>query len=227
MRRRRRRGRLLSGDGAGLPGRPQDRAALVGFAALPRTLCPLTFDHAALLAQLDQLTPAEGIDAATGLGDALAEALARLEAAPSSGGGRKVIVLVTDGEHNAPPSGEEGAGALSPRQAARLAEALSVPVYAIDCGPEPGGAGGDAEARGAAAETLAEVARRSGGRSFRAADATGFAEATAQIDRLERARAPAFRYRRRLDLAPHFAGLAALLLVAERLLAASRWRVRP
>ena len=67
----------------------------------------------------------------------------------------------------------------------------------------------------------------SGGRTFRAADAAGFFEATSQIDRLERDRAPAFRYRRRLDLAPYLAGLAALLLVIERGLAVSRWRVRP
>src|SRR5262249_28659598 len=93
--------RLLIVGGAGpeglaFPGRPQDLIALVSFAALPETECPLTLDHGALLQQLDRLQPRKLVaEATTNPGDALAWALAALREAPAR---QRALVLLTDGE---------------------------------------------------------------------------------------------------------------------------------
>ena len=58
-----------------------------------------------------------------------------------AGGRRKVLVLLSDGEHNVPPP------ALKPRQAAQLAGNLDVPIYVIDAGGEAAGAEGSGEDR--------------------------------------------------------------------------------
>ncbi len=213
--------RAFVAGGDGLPGRPQDRIGLVTFAAVPRTVCPPTFNHAVLLALLDQQKPATGPDAGTNVGDALAEGLARLDAA---GDGRKVIVLLSDGEHNA--SGRTD-GPLAPRQAAQIATGLGVPVYAVDCGGDPGPHATDADVRNRtdSQRTLAAVAGLTGGRLFRAADAAGLRAAVAEIDAIERTPADPYRYRRYRDRTPHWAAAGMVLLAAGGALERTRWRV--
>lgn len=213
--------RTFVAGGDGLPGRPQDRIGLVTFAAVPRTVCPPTFNHSVLLALLDQQEPATGPDAGTNVGDALAESLARLDA---TGDGRKVIVLLSDGEHNA---GGRTDGPLSPRQAAQIAAGLGVPVYAIDCGGDPGPRSSetDAQRRADGRRTLAAVAGLTGGRLFRAADAAGLRAAVAEIDALERTPADPYRYRRFRDRTPHWASAGMILLAVGGVLERTRWRV--
>lgn len=211
-------------DGGRFAGRPADQLGLVAFAAVPRTACPLTLNHSVLLAVADTLAPAEGIDAGTNVGDALAEGLLRLDAA---GDRRKVLVLLSDGEHNADRDGPDAP--LKPRQAAQLAANLGVPVYAIDCGGEsPAGASEDAaKQRQDGRRTLEAVAALAGGRCFAADDPAGLREAYRQIDALETKPAEAFRYRRYHEYGPA-CGLAGLgLLAAGTLLDATRWRRLP
>ena len=196
--------------GGGFPGRPDDRIGLLAFAELPRADVPPTLSHGPLIGLIEGLESTSGLSAGTSVGDALAEALDRLTAA---GPGRKVIVLVSDGEEN----GGGRADALPPLRAARLAEALGVPVYAIDCSP-PGGAG---------PELLARVARLSGGERFRAADADAVRAALERIDSLERVVAAPPRYRRFRDLTGAFAALGAVTLAASGILARTRWAVAP
>ena len=110
---------VAGGDGPGgthFDGRPADQIGLVTFAAVPQTACPLTLNHSVLLAVLDEQQPRQGIDAGTNIGDALAEAEIRLDAA---GHRRKVLLLLSDGEHNVT---REGANApLKPFASAQLA----------------------------------------------------------------------------------------------------------
>ena len=87
----------------------------------------------------------------TNISDAVALGLARLRAA---GARRKVLVLLTDGEHNVstPRSG------WSPRQAAQIAASLDVPIYTIDAGSD--GPTAEADATASAAGPGARACRR-------------------------------------------------------------------
>jgi Ca-activated chloride channel family protein len=155
-------------------GRPNDLISLVVFATRPETACPPTLDHAALIAILDRQTPRTLVgEATTNPGDALAWALASLQRAPTR---RKAIVFLTDGDSNVPEP------ALSPREAAKLAASLKIPIYAIDA-LEDAEAGADAPK---AHQTLADLARITGGQHFRATDGAALLHALHDLDRLER-----------------------------------------
>src|SRR5262249_52754819 len=103
-------------DGTHFDGRPRDQIALVTFAAVPQTAVPLTHNHSVLLTVLGTQQAKGGLDAGTNVGDAIAEGLIRLDAAGSR---RKVLILLSDGEHNI--NLEQPDSPLKPRQAAQLA----------------------------------------------------------------------------------------------------------
>ena len=211
--------RQFVAGGPGFDGRPNDAIGLVTFAALPRTVCPLTLNHSVLLQLLDAERARAGPDAGSNVGDAIAEAVSRLD---GEGDRRKVIVLLSDGEHNA-----ESGGALKPRQAAQLAASLGVPVYAIDCGGEGAATDGERQQRDAGRESLQAVARMTGGQCFAADDAEGVRGACREIDALERRPLDAFRYRRYRHDAKWYALAAAGLLALNVALTQSVWRVNP
>jgi Ca-activated chloride channel family protein len=210
--------------GEKLEGRPGDLIGMVTFATLPETACPLTLSHGVLLRLLDEEKPRTvPTENRTNIGDAIAWGLQRLEGA---GPRRKVLVLLTDGEHNV----EKG---LKPRQAAQLAGTLKVPIYVIDAAgdaPTPAeGAPEDASAadRVQAKKTLQEVAKITRGRYFEAHDTEKLVEACRDIDRLERQEITSFLYRRYHEGYVGF-GLAALVLLAIlQWLELTRWRRSP
>ena len=152
---------LVEGDGDKLEGRHQDLISLIAYATRPETACPLTLDHAALLHILDAQEPRALItEATTNTGDAIAWALHGLKKAA---GMRKVLILLTDGEHNVPPP------ALKPRQAAQLAGNLGIPIYTIHAAGEsadPDEASKQAEENLRAKKSLQEIAGISGGQYF-------------------------------------------------------------
>ncbi len=218
-------------EGATFEGRPTDLVGLVTFATRPENICPLTLSHSVLLKLLDGEQPRSiPGESETNVSDALAVGLRRLENAQTR---RKVLVLLTDGEHNvvSPPSG------WTPRQSAAVAAGLGIPIYAIDAGgvggvgdePRPTDAGTTTPAatRAAAVVSLKEIARVSGGRYFAAGDTAALLDACKKIDALERAAISSFRYRRYHDLAP-VPGLIAFLLWALALaLEVTAWRRVP
>lgn len=208
-------------DGTSLPGRAEDSIALVTFAAVPDTACPLTLNHTAVLAALDALKPKETIDAGTNIGDAIAEGLIRLTAA---GGRRKVLILLTDGEHNLAKDGPDAP--LKPRQAAQLAANLGIPVHTVDCGtdPAPGSDPDEAVKRADGKKVLADVAAMTGGTAFHAANGAEMQAVLAEIDRLERSPAEGVVYRRFHELYGPVALAAAGVLFAVLLLEGSIWR---
>ena len=209
-----------SPDGQSFPGRPNDRLALVTFASTPATVCPLTLNHTVLLKVLDDQKTQDALTAGTNIGDALGEALVRLNAGAK---GRTVIVLLSDGEHN-----KAGTDTLKPNQSAILAEKLRVPIYSIDCGGDP--TGDDPESgqqRTDGRRVMERVAETTGGRSFIANSGADLVEVFRSIDGLERTPIESFRYRRYRDFGQYcgFAALALLLLLT--VLERTHWRRIP
>jgi Ca-activated chloride channel family protein len=213
-----------------LADRADDQVGLVTFAARVESVCPPTLSHSAVRRLLDEARPlGTPPDSSTNIGDALAEGIGLLRRARPE---RKVLILLSDGEHNVPE--DEVPGALKPRQAARLAQALGVPVYTVFLGPPGGGPvngtnganGGYGSAR-EPAEALRDVASMTGGRFFPAGDAAALAAALRDIDRLEKTRVESFQYYRYHEAYP-LVGLACIvLMVGGFALESSRWRPVP
>lgn len=207
---------IQGGEGPGgvtLLGRTEDLIGLVTFATRPETECPLTLNHAVLLQLLDAQKPRTGPDQAqTNIGDALAYGLQRLE---SAGPRRRLLVLVTDGEHNVP------APALTPRQAAQLAAGLHVTTHVFDMNRTGQEAGSTRNG------SLEAVAALTGGRYFPADNTAALLNLCQELDRLERQEIQSFHYRRYYELWPWCSLAAFVFLVVLRILEWSWWRVSP
>jgi Ca-activated chloride channel family protein len=196
--------------------RPHDRIGLVVFAGAAVTICPLTLDHEVadhLLEQIELRTLPDG----TAIGLGLGTAVNRLRSSTSDS---KVVVLVTDGSNNA--------GQLDPRTAADLARDEEITVHTVLVGrggrvPIPVWMRDPRTGREFSQiqnvevdinpELLAEIARSTGGTSFRARDPEALAEVFTEIDRMEKTvftSTRLVRYRERFE--PW--ALAALVLLA-------------
>lgn len=215
--------RLMVEGGTGpggeqLPGRPDDLIELIAYATRPETACPFTLNHDVLLKVLDTQEPRTvTTEATTNTGDAIAWAVESLQRAPVK---RKVLVLLSDGEHNVPPP------ALKPRQAAQLAGNLGIPIYAIHAGNETeDGKPSDEAAR--ARKSLEDIARISDGKYFQAADSKALLQACGEIDRLERQEIPSFHYRLYYEGFAWFALASLAGWLALHLLESTIWRRVP
>ena len=206
-----------------LPGRKSDLICLVTFATRPESPCPLTLSHSVLLRTLDEAEPRRvPTESETNIGDAIAWSLYKLE---SAGNCRKMILLLTDGEHNVPPP------ALKPRQAAQLAASLHVPVYVIDVGGKPSSLEKPLpkplDSAPMAEETLQAVVRATGGRYFRADDSAMLLSACQDIDRMERQEIESFQYRRFYEGYAWFGFASLVFFLSVYLLDNSRWLRSP
>lgn len=212
-------------DGSKFEPRESDQVGLVAFAAVPETACPLTLNHSVLLRVADGLEPKSGIDAGTNVGDAIAEALIRLE--KGAGDRRKVLILLSDGEHNISKDGPSDP--LKPKQAAQLAANLGIRVYTIDAGGEPTAAMTDEqrEQRKLGRETLQAVSQLTGGRSFSATNGSELLAAYRDISTLEKSAVESYQYRRWFEYYPWFAAVAVALLLTAHLLERTCWRTVP
>ncbi len=236
------------GDDADLSsfqGRPTDEIGLVTFATRPETACPLTLSHSVLLRLLQEEQPRTiPGESETNISDAVAMGLHRLR---SAGLRRKVLVLLSDGEHNVP----HPQSGWTPRQAAQVANGLHVPIYSIDAGgsgapplspPKLGGekegavakeegnteqAASPGEVHAQAVRTLEEMARISHGQYFQARDTKGLLKACRAIDELERSDLRSFQYRRYHEAYPWFALAAFVLFGAALSLERTIWRRIP
>jgi Ca-activated chloride channel homolog len=145
----------------------------VGVMALsskPRVLASPTRDRVAIDQALDQLTARGG----TGTGEAITAATNILKRQPGVNGKRppSAIVLLSDGA---------ATGKTDPVAAAQAARKLRIPIYTVALGtaqgtitvPRPGDQGGT-ETRSVPPDpqSLAEVAKASGGKTYTAADAS-------------------------------------------------------
>ncbi len=235
--------------GDDLPGRPDDLIGLITFATYADSLCPLTLDHSFLLDAVRQarVSPVEE-DRATAIGDALALAVERMNSIDEQAFSTaertikgKVIVLLTDGESNA--------GEIDPLTAARMGAALGLKVHTIAAGTDSGAVPvtvTDPFGRtmkqlmpvSVDEDTLKQIAGITGGQFFRATDTSTLRGVYEQIDTLERTKIQERRYSDYRELAveglrlggfnvPPLLSVVMVLLVAETLLANTRFRTLP
>ena len=191
--------------GSFLDGRANDRFALVIFAGAAVTLCPLTLDHAVAQHLLDEVEMGR-LPEGTAIGLGLGTAVARLR---NSEADSKVVVLVTDGSNNT--------GQLDPVNAAEMAAGLDITVHTVMVGqgglvpvpiferdPRTGRVHRRVQQMEMEInpELLAELARLTGGSSFRARDPKALEEVFKAIDALEKTEFTStklVRYRERFE----------------------------
>jgi Ca-activated chloride channel family protein len=186
--------------------RRDDRIGVVAFQQEALALAPPTLDHAAIDAILAELGPGLVPDGtAIGLGLATAVNMLRESTAAS-----RVVILLTDGQHNAP--------GMTPIQAMGLARALNVRVYTVGAVDAPG----DVDER-----LLTRIAEETGGRYFSARDRAGLAGIYDEIARLETSQVGRDRYERFTELAPWFLVPAIVLLALDLVLRGTWLRAVP
>lgn len=197
--------------------RPGDRIGLVTFAGTALTKVPPTLDHAAL-ASLVESVRLHALPDGTAIGLALATAAARLE---DSDAASRLVILVTDGDNNT--------GQIDPMAAAALCDGLGVRVYTIAVGTEDGPVTIPVPVRDERTgqttirrvrwnvrvdeELLSEIADRTAGRFYRAADPTALRRIFADIDELETSPVEVTRTMRRRELFSPLASAALGLLL--------------
>jgi Ca-activated chloride channel family protein len=218
-------GRFL-GLEEGRGGRPDDLIGLVTFARYADSVAPLTLDHKNLGAILNDVTIVTDRDEdGTAVGEGLALAVERLRRHKAKS---KVIILLTDGVSNT--------GDISPGQAAELAAANHIKVYAVGAGstgyaPFPVEWRGQTVLRQAFVElderTLEAVAERTAGLYFHADNLDALAQVYEKIDNLERSEIVEVRYMQYEEFYALFAGSGLLLIVASTLIAQSVLRRLP
>jgi Ca-activated chloride channel homolog len=192
-----------------------DRVALVVFGDHAFTQCPLTSDGALLAAALERVRPGVAGEA-TALGEALALAVKRASGASGPAAGR-LVVLLTDGRHNA--------GAVSVEAATALAAAEGIRVHTVAIGtagaevPVKGAGGLHFERHDVDLATLEAIARATGGRAFAARGSSDLGAVYAEIDALERVARPLPARVREVDRPEPLLAFAGGFLVVEIALA--------
>lgn len=232
---------VLGSRSGGLSGRKDDLVGIVAFGGFADSKCPLTMDHGALVDIVHGLDVPKPVrdqrgrvinqqslqeELATAIGDGVALGVDRLRGAQAKS---KVVVLLTDGDNNA--------GAIDPREAARIAQETGIKVYTIGIGhngvvPVP-----QEDEFGKRVlvprqfrideELLKDIAQTTGAEYFHASDSAGLAKVYSQIDRLEKTEFGETKYSEYTELFPWFAGPGLLLLLAVGLLSETRFRTLP
>ncbi|MEP7214708.1 MAG: VWA domain-containing protein [Anaerolineaceae bacterium] len=181
-----------------IKGRESDRIGLVVFQRDALPLSPPSLDYQALDRIVSQLASGLLPDG-TGIGVGLGSALNMLRESTAAS---RIVILLTDGEHNA--------DSISPEDAAQLAAALKVRVYTIGVVSTNGTGRGDVDEK-----LLQTIADRTGGKYFKANNPQALADVYSEIGKLETSRVGRERFERFTQLAPWFAGAAAILLLAD------------
>lgn len=155
-------------------GLKSDRVGLVIFGSDALLLSPLTLDHEAIQQLAAPLEPGKLVGGATAIGTGLATGLNVLRESTARS---KLVVLLTDGEHNS--------GEITPTDAAKAAKLLGVRVYTIGAIP------GAERQRGQISvdeALMRDMAESTGGRYFAASDETALRQIYDEIALLERTR---------------------------------------
>jgi Ca-activated chloride channel family protein len=205
--------------------RPNDRIGLVAFAGQAYIAAPLTLDHNFLLANLQRLD-LHTIPDGTAIGSGLSAALNRLREVKSKS---KTVILMTDGVNNA--------GKVMPLTAAEAAQTLGIKVYTIGVGTR-----GIARIPGRDAfgnvryfqqkvdideETLTEMAKRTGGKYFRADNTDTLRKIYGEIDKFERTEAEVKKFQQYREMFKWFVVSGLSLFMLELILGNTVWRRLP
>jgi Ca-activated chloride channel family protein len=193
--------------------RKDDRIGMVGFAALPYSIAPLTLDHSWLVQRMDGLRTGM-LEDGTAIGDAIASAVNRLRDSKAKS---RIVILLTDGINNR--------GELTPENAAQAAAALGIKVYTIGVG------GGLPVQRGFFTlppqeideATLKRIADLSKAEFFRARDLKTLEEVYDRIDKLEKTEIEMQQFTRFEEKAGGWLIAALIFLTLEKMLTLSRF----
>ena len=206
--------------------RPNDRIGLVAFATDAYIAAPLTLDHDFLLQNLERLEIAAPGKDQTAIGSALAAALNRLRELKSKS---KIVILMTDGQNNA--------GKVPPLTAAEAAQTLKVKVYTIGVGtrgmaPIPyidafGRKRSKQQPVDIDEDTLTQIAKRTGGKYYRADKTETLRSVYDEIDQLEKTEVEVKKYQRYRELFPLVALPGLVVLLLEVILNHTVWRKLP
>jgi Ca-activated chloride channel family protein len=194
-----------------IKGRENDRIGVVVFQRDALALSPPSLDYPALDTMVGQLKSGLLPDG-TGIGVGLATSLNMLR---DSTAASRIVILLTDGQHNA--------ASISPSDAADLAAALHIRVYTIGVIDERSTSGRS----GVDEQLLRSMAERTGGQYFSADNPATLASVYDEIGALETSRVGREHFERFTELAPWFAAGAAALLVIEFSLTATWLRRVP
>jgi Ca-activated chloride channel family protein len=186
-----------------------DRIGLVVFQSRAIAMSPLTLDHDAIARAVQNMSPGLVPDG-TAIGLGLAESLNLLRDSPARS---RVVVLLTDGQNNA--------GEVTPVAAADLASVLGIRVYTVGFLAAPG------NPTNIDAAVLAEIAEKTGGRTFDAATGEELAEAYDEIGQLERSLIGEREFTVYREFGPYLAAAALALLVHEAVLRSTWLRRHP
>jgi Ca-activated chloride channel family protein len=209
-------------------GRPYDQIGLVVFAGNAFSQSPTTTDHNVLLRLLDRtkLSTDLGIEDSTAMGMGLANAGNMLK---DSEARSKVIILLTDGVHNA--------GEIDPLTAAQAAQALGIKIYTIGMGrpgqvPVPvtdvfGNKQVIYQESTLDEGMLQQIAEITGGRFYRAEDTNGLKQIYEEIDSLEKSQVQVERHTRYRELMAWLLIPALGLVVSEAALRKTLFRQLP
>ena len=166
--------------------RPTDRIGLVTYSGEALTKVPVTSDHQIVLDEIEQIDPME-LEPGTAIGDGLSVAATHLRHSKAK---TKIIILMTDGVNTVENS-------ISPLVAADLAQSFGIKVYTIGIGtngyalmPTNLDIFGDlvfTEVEVKIDEpTLLDIARKTGGKYFRATSNDALQSVYEQINQLEK-----------------------------------------
>lgn len=177
-----------------IAGRDSDRLGLIVFGSKAYVQAPLTEDHDTILALLNR-TDVGMAGPHTALGDAIGLAIRTFEASKVD---QRLLILLSDGS--------DTASAMSPVNAAEIAASKGVEIYTVGVG--------DPEASGenrVDLKALHDIAQRTGGAYFFAADTQALTEVYNRIDALTPRETETLSYRPRQSLAHWPLGIAVLI----------------
>ncbi len=191
--------------------RQNDRVGIVVFQQDALALSPPSLDYDALDEMVADLRSGLLPDG-TGIGVGLATALNMLQ---DSTAASRIVILLTDGEHNA--------DSISPEKAAELAVSLKIRVYTIGVVSQAN-PGRNTEID---EDLLIAIADRTGAKYFEADSPQALQDVYDEIGSLETSRVGRESFESFTELAPWFAVAAALLLAMELVLRGTLLRRSP
>ena len=199
--------------------RVSDRIGVVVYAAEAYTKTPVTSDKAVVLEAINSIGYDSALQDGTGIGMGLATAVNRLKDSKAKS---KVIILMTDGVNNA--------GFLEPIMASEIAAQYGIKVYTIGIGTNgnalfpyayaPNGKGFLFKMMPVQIDQdlMKEIAKKTGGKYFRAQDNSGLESIYKEIDKLETSKVEELKFVNYDEKFRPLVLLAGLLILIEILL---------
>lgn len=207
--------------------RTNDRIGMVVFARYAYTQCPLTLDYGIILQMLEHVEIVNDPDEdGTAIGSAIAIGVKRLKESKAKS---RILILLTDGRNNVFD--------IDPMTATEIAKTFGIKIYTIGVGtrgkvPYPamdlfGRKVLKAVSIDIDEDTLIGIAENTNGKYFRATDTKSLRKIYDEIDKMEKTEIKSSVYMEYKENFKYFVVAGLILLLAEILLANTRFRKIP